>query len=116
MWNLAPSASAGMEEGHVDSAAEVLHCVGILVRPPGRGLHRHRRAIPIGCPHPGIRVIAVVKLAGEVSPLEEQEHGVTINETSTRKSEARAPSRERDRKSTRLNSSHANISYAVFCL
>src|SRR3712207_8083152 len=31
---------------------------------------------------------------------------------------ARAPGRilRRDRKSTRLNSSHANISYAVFCL
>src|SRR3712207_7806436 len=29
----------------------------------------------------------------------------------------RVPARpERDRKSTRLNSSHANISYAVFCL
>src|SRR3712207_8075591 len=27
-----------------------------------------------------------------------------------------APSTARDRKSTRLNSSHANISYAVFCL
>src|SRR3712207_7790561 len=27
-----------------------------------------------------------------------------------------APSLDRDRKSTRLNSSHANISYAVFCL
>src|SRR3712207_8110509 len=26
------------------------------------------------------------------------------------------PIRSRDRKSTRLNSSHANISYAVFCL
>src|SRR3712207_7558180 len=26
------------------------------------------------------------------------------------------PGREKDRKSTRLNSSHANISYAVFCL
>src|SRR5258707_7057646 len=26
------------------------------------------------------------------------------------------PLRQRDRKSTRLNSSHANISYAVFCL
>src|SRR3712207_7932240 len=26
------------------------------------------------------------------------------------------PVRRRDRKSTRLNSSHANISYAVFCL
>src|SRR3712207_7917914 len=29
---------------------------------------------------------------------------------------ARDPRREQDRKSTRLNSSHANISYAVFCL
>src|SRR3712207_8507131 len=29
---------------------------------------------------------------------------------------ADAPGLERDRKSTRLNSSHANISYAVFCL
>src|SRR3712207_9295604 len=29
---------------------------------------------------------------------------------------ARSRSRGRDRKSTRLNSSHANISYAVFCL
>src|SRR3712207_8623404 len=28
----------------------------------------------------------------------------------------RAHARTRDRKSTRLNSSHANISYAVFCL
>src|SRR3712207_9339313 len=27
-----------------------------------------------------------------------------------------APDQRRDRKSTRLNSSHANISYAVFCL
>src|SRR3712207_7707161 len=27
-----------------------------------------------------------------------------------------APPQQRDRKSTRLNSSHANISYAVFCL
>src|SRR3712207_8824766 len=29
---------------------------------------------------------------------------------------ARVLARRRDRKSTRLNSSHANISYAVFCL
>src|SRR5258707_2466652 len=29
---------------------------------------------------------------------------------------ARRPAARRDRKSTRLNSSHANISYAVFCL
>src|SRR3712207_6978787 len=30
--------------------------------------------------------------------------------------DAHAPGARRDRKSTRLNSSHANISYAVFCL
>src|SRR3712207_7350293 len=30
--------------------------------------------------------------------------------------DARGRARRRDRKSTRLNSSHANISYAVFCL
>src|SRR5947209_16046828 len=29
---------------------------------------------------------------------------------------AQGQNREQDRKSTRLNSSHANISYAVFCL
>src|SRR3712207_8514768 len=29
---------------------------------------------------------------------------------------SRGPSKGGDRKSTRLNSSHANISYAVFCL
>src|SRR3712207_8297207 len=31
-------------------------------------------------------------------------------------STTRGPQTEKDRKSTRLNSSHANISYAVFCL
>src|SRR3712207_8453319 len=33
-----------------------------------------------------------------------------------RRLERGAPALELDRKSTRLNSSHANISYAVFCL
>src|SRR5258707_2294147 len=33
-----------------------------------------------------------------------------------RKQPLPTPNRGRDRKSTRLNSSHANISYAVFCL
>src|SRR2546430_11959359 len=37
--------------------------------------------------------------------------GVVANETAPRASRAR-----RDRKSTRLNSSHSQISYAVFCL
>src|SRR2546430_4373433 len=33
-----------------------------------------------------------------------------------RVAQARPPSRVQDRKSTRLNSSHSQISYAVFCL
>src|SRR3712207_6904040 len=33
-----------------------------------------------------------------------------------RRSESTSQTRSQDRKSTRLNSSHANISYAVFCL
>src|SRR2546430_6965519 len=33
-----------------------------------------------------------------------------------KRSPSRCPSRRRDRKSTRLNSSHSQISYAVFCL
>src|SRR3712207_8722756 len=36
--------------------------------------------------------------------------------TSSRLSPGRTSTTSRDRKSTRLNSSHANISYAVFCL
>src|SRR3712207_7963941 len=36
--------------------------------------------------------------------------------TMSEQSRRRLPRQNRDRKSTRLNSSHANISYAVFCL
>src|ERR1035437_2020942 len=39
-----------------------------------------------------------------------------VGALSTRDPLARIPAALRDRKSTRLNSSHANISYAVFCL
>src|SRR3712207_8604722 len=43
--------------------------------------------------------------------------GVMLNEVSQReKVKYHMISLIRDRKSTRLNSSHANISYAVFCL
>src|SRR5215217_8973816 len=39
-----------------------------------------------------------------------------MGSASKRASEPKTPRGDRDRKSTRLNSSHANISYAVFCL
>src|SRR3712207_7059702 len=42
--------------------------------------------------------------------------GVTITTVSSRERIHNNKNRIQDRKSTRLNSSHANISYAVFCL
>src|SRR3712207_6852179 len=42
--------------------------------------------------------------------------GVVRHTLSPTRNEPREQGRTRDRKSTRLNSSHANISYAVFCL
>src|SRR3712207_7453255 len=45
----------------------------------------------------------------------DEEHGVDVLEGTVIDITARKLAEE-DRKSTRLNSSHANISYAVFCL
>src|SRR3712207_8384487 len=46
------------------------------------------------------------------------DHTLTLRVSSTKRPPQRKRRRENraDRKSTRLNSSHANISYAVFCL
>src|SRR5258707_9684962 len=41
---------------------------------------------------------------------------VTVRSPWSPRTGVTARARDRDRKSTRLNSSHANISYAVFCL
>src|SRR3712207_8912157 len=49
--------------------------------------------------------------AGEQEDERRPEQSAPGHETSPRRATA-----VRDRKSTRLNSSHANISYAVFCL
>src|SRR5206468_10060649 len=50
--------------------------------------------------------------------LELAEYGITVNAVAPGPidTERFGPGRHRDRKSTRLNSSHDQISYAVFCL
>src|SRR3712207_7187747 len=47
-------------------------------------------------------------------PIEDGEHHDAADQD--QREPAQRPGRPGDRKSTRLNSSHANISYAVFCL
>src|SRR3712207_7212256 len=54
--------------------------------------------------------------AGELAELESRDAGKTIAEAGREPGIAARTFVYQDRKSTRLNSSHANISYAVFCL
>src|SRR5438445_1744655 len=59
-------------------------------------------------------------LVAAPAPLEERHHdaerGARGEQVHHRRGERDDHAAEGDRKSTRLNSSHANISYAVFCL
>src|SRR4051794_41665795 len=79
-----------------------------MIRPPPRStlfpyttLFRSP-AIGVGHPHRPVHHVAVVRLAGELHRLPATP-GLRVD-------------RLEDRKSTRLNSSHPSISYAVFCL
>src|SRR3712207_9017883 len=52
------------------------------------------------------------RLGGEALPLHDRVHQLRVGGRPLDAADVEVP----DRKSTRLNSSHANISYAVFCL
>src|SRR2546422_2321004 len=84
---------------------------------PYTTLFRSRDVAEIGGPALGRRRLGVVDAADrQAQPREEVAHplGVTTGEVVVDGDEMGAPAR--DRKSTRLNSSHGYISYAVFCL
>src|SRR3712207_6883625 len=70
-------------------------------------------ALPICPPLAGVRVINALPdtNAVDVVMIDQVEWSLTA-----RNINFRAGTEHQDRKSTRLNSSHANISYAVFCL
>src|SRR3712207_7260424 len=71
-----------------------------LFRSCQRLLQKRRRRKFLACPTPA-----------EIDSSRRTQQGTQLPRGACSKSP-----RERDRKSTRLNSSHANISYAVFCL
>src|SRR5437667_872129 len=94
MWNVPPSASPRVEEGHVDVTAEPLHCRGITVWASGGWLQEYRRPIPIRRSYPRRRFVPIGEAFREIACLEEQQHGVPVSQTSARKRKARAPSGE----------------------
>src|SRR3712207_8446803 len=67
-----------------------------------RSLAHHAGAFEEGLPDAGVGVVGVQEHPGELQA--GADLGLAVVEL------------DEDRKSTRLNSSHANISYAVFCL
>src|SRR3712207_8611667 len=95
----------------------------MIRRPPRSTLFPYTtlfRSVAIGGRDDGVREVIVL---GPSSParmfaLAADFFGAAADYSVTVEVEAAAPMEAalRDRKSTRLNSSHANISYAVFCL
>src|SRR3712207_7560066 len=72
-------------------------------------------ALPVGLATAAVDVDLTSRVTG-ADPREEREVVVALREAREEQARRLAVRAELDRKSTRLNSSHANISYAVFCL
>src|SRR3712207_7541295 len=86
----------------------------MIRRPPRSTLFPYTTLFrsPTPTPHLPLHPASIVNLTSE-RPRQRNFHWLwrrTVNQSCVRAAEAI------DRKSTRLNSSHANISYAVFCL
>src|SRR5438874_9275891 len=65
---------------------------------------------------PGPRDIELGDIAGAIAPLGERERLAVGGDGAAHERALGIEGAQRDRKSTRLNSSHVEISYAVFCL
>src|SRR3712207_7298832 len=97
----------------------------MIRRPPRSTLFPYTTLFRSGEPHPAVLYAAWVSGARKVHPLggvqalAAMAFGLLDNEPADMivgAGNAFVAEAKRDRKSTRLNSSHANISYAVFCL
>src|SRR3712207_8020978 len=86
----------------------------MIRRPPRSTLFPYTTLFRSGCLGPSTHELDVPRILRLRVP----DHCVRLHETKTYRSDGYVVSWPLavDRKSTRLNSSHANISYAVFCL
>src|SRR3712207_8420984 len=89
----------------------------MIRRPPRSTLFPYTTLFRSGPAPPGVgRASIRVHLQEDPIDAPLQAFGPSLRRTPTRAGAAPDRGRPLDRKSTRLNSSHANISYAVFCL
>src|SRR5947209_16245946 len=90
-----------------DRSFDILHS---LKGEDSYGSHAYARIPSVGACHDGLTSAEDCEQANKASPAS------LIFTAATKSPLAVKPHWTQDRKSTRLNSSHANISYAVFCL
>src|SRR3712207_8090340 len=86
---------------------------------PYTTLFRSADRVRVGVEHLRLREALVVgRDSGAVDAVLEYDDVLTRDRVGLRRGRGQhyGKAKQRDRKSTRLNSSHANISYAVFCL
>src|SRR3712207_8631061 len=83
---------------------------------PYTTLFRSRYSTTTSKMRPTRPTLARVRTPSEDGVREQDRVGLAAASAAASRGRACSRRRYRDRKSTRLNSSHANISYAVFCL
>src|ERR687890_1355387 len=110
-----PSAWLGGQEGGALGLSRAEMDARLLARAREAGVRVLEEAALASLVVEGARVRGV-RLHADGGELQEFRARVTLDATGRHRAVVRRAERETDRKSTRLNSSHANISYAVFCL
>src|SRR3989449_3010305 len=108
-----PTSSARDAPGHDLAPSPVARDTGGASHPAGRGA-RHT-AVAQGRAGADAREAGALE-AADSDPGTPQLRHVPAHRARPRRAAGRRRGRRRDRKSTRLNSSHGYISYAVFCL
>src|SRR6266436_7363310 len=114
--------AGGKQQKAQSSGLLAAFCMGANGKPrfstvaTGRNGRRRPAKAPFGCCHPSPDAEATVFLLPRVLPRAPSQRGYERHRSAIPPARRIGRTSRRDRKSTRLNSSHGYISYAVFCL